>query len=261
MADGRLIALARLHGIETTLSDRGGSAQTVSARTLRLVLSALGVPAATDAEIAQAIADHERRQWRDVLPPVVVRRASQLPGRLAIRLPATLDSKNLRWRVQEEDGAEDERSFSPKELEPIETYRSGESVFTSRRLALEVNPAPGYHHLELFDGEERLARSVFIVCPDAAYQPEAISGSGRVWGPAAQLYAVRSSRNWGIGDFTDLRTMIGQWAARGAGTVGLNPLHALFPDNPRAREPLRSVESTVPQCPVYRRRSRRGPAR
>jgi len=238
MADERLTELARLHGIQTTYPECAGKDRAVSARTLRHVLAALGVPTtATDADVTEAITAHELRQWREVLPPVVVRRASQLPGRLQIRLPATLDSKSLRWRVQEEDGTEDERSFSPKELELIETYRSGKSVFTARRLALEVNPAPGYHHLELFNGEERLTRSTFIVCPDASYQPEAISGSGRVWGPAAQLYAVRSSRNWGIGDFTDLRTMIGQWAARGAGTVGLNPLHALFPDNPRRASP------------------------
>jgi 4-alpha-glucanotransferase len=54
----------------------------------------------------------------------------------------------------------------------------------------------------------------------------------RVWGIAVQLYAVRSARNWGIGDFGDLRDILEIAAQSGASAVGLNPLHALFLDDP-----------------------------
>jgi 4-alpha-glucanotransferase len=53
-----------------------------------------------------------------------------------------------------------------------------------------------------------------------------------VWGVAAQLYALRSSRNWGMGDFRDLLELIRHAAPLGCGIVGLNPLHALMPANP-----------------------------
>jgi 4-alpha-glucanotransferase len=66
----------------------------------------------------------------------------------------------------------------------------------------------------------------------------AFQGDGRrLWGLVLQLYAVRSARNWGIGDFRDLRDIIDIAACAGAAAVGLNPLHALFLDRPEHASP------------------------
>ena len=54
----------------------------------------------------------------------------------------------------------------------------------------------------------------------------------RCWLLAVQLYGVRSARNWGMGDFTDLEGLIELAHHLGADGVGLNPLHALFDDRP-----------------------------
>lgn len=61
--------------------------------------------------------------------------------------------------------------------------------------------------------------------------PDSVRASP-VWGINLQLYELRSSRNWGIGDFADLWAFCELAAGLGADFVGLNPLHAGFLSDP-----------------------------
>ncbi len=77
-------------------------------------------------------------------------------------------------------------------------------------------------------GDRELAQSHLIVCPNRAYLPENLARGGRTAGFNVALYGLRSDRNWGCGDFTDLCGLI-DWACNNVGFsfIGLNPLHAL----------------------------------
>jgi len=103
---------------------------------------------------------------------------------------------------------------------------------TRGELPLPQGLEPGYYDLELRvrtrDGEET-ATTLLIVYPAAVYQPSHLAGSRRVWGFNLPLYALTSDRNWGIGDFTDLREMLGLAGELGAAFIGVNPLHAPMP--------------------------------
>ena len=70
--------------------------------------------------------------------------------------------------------------------------------------------------------------------PIRAYQ----SDGRRYWVLTVQLYALRSRRNWGHGDFGDLARLIELAAPSGVAGIGLNPMHALFPDRAHAATPL-----------------------
>ncbi len=82
-----------------------------------------------------------------------------------------------------------------------------------------------------------------------AYLPPALA-QGRAWGFAVNLYALRSRRNWGIGDLTDLRDVVRFAAAAGADMVGVNPLHALHYVEPEAASPY-SPTSRYFNNPLY----------
>jgi 4-alpha-glucanotransferase len=69
------------------------------------------------------------------------------------------------------------------------------------------------------------------------FEPEWMAQQLRRWGIAVQLYGLRSRRNWGIGDFSDLKQLVQFAAQRGADFVGVNPLHALYAAEPRRYSP------------------------
>ena len=88
--------------------------------------------------------------------------------------------------------------------------------------------------------------------PGRCYQPEVLEQQ-RLWGFMTQLYGLRSERNWGIGDFTDLRKLIEIAARLGAAVVGVNPLHATqgSPYSPSSRHALNVLYIDVAAVPGY----------
>lgn len=96
---------------------------------------------------------------------------------------------------------------------------------------LRADLPTGYHTLRyLDDGHE----TKLIVSPGVCYLPQHL----RIWGWSAQLYALRSSGSWGIGDLADLR-QLGGWAARqfDAAILLVNPLQAALPILPQEPSP------------------------
>jgi 4-alpha-glucanotransferase len=89
----------------------------------------------------------------------------------------------------------------------------------------------GYHRLRYSDTE---AITRLIVTPRSCYLPSDL----RVWGLSAQLYALRSSHSWGMGDLANLRRLA-HWSARelSAGVLLVNPLQAALPILPQQPSP------------------------
>jgi (1->4)-alpha-D-glucan 1-alpha-D-glucosylmutase len=118
------------------------------------------------------------------------------------------------WRIQEEGG----------------TAREGRSAITSGASGASVElPAlpAGYHHLRV-EAEGRSGQATIIAAPSRCWEPPIMREGSRLWGTTTQVYSLRSSRNLGIGDYTDVADLATGTAELGASFLGLSPVHALF---------------------------------
>ena len=225
--------LADLCGISPDYHDIWGNRHTVSDLTRRRLLAAMHLP--VEGDLAALVLELENRDWLRPLAPAMVVKAQAEPQRIEVTLPAALLQRSFEWALTLENGECQNGGFIPADLEAVAERSVAGTSYQRRRLTLPLPLSTGYHRFELGGlGQEPeiRARMRLIVAPNECYQPPALREGRRIWGPAVQLYGLRSQRNWGIGDFTDLKMLLDLAAEAGAGIVGVNPLHALFPDQP-----------------------------
>jgi (1->4)-alpha-D-glucan 1-alpha-D-glucosylmutase len=242
--------LAVLHGIALEYHDVWGNAQRADDDTLRSVLRAMHVEAGSEADIAQALDDVAHIRSSRCLSPMIVRRSNTRPWRIPAYLNAEVAARPLAWRIApESQGAPVQ--FAAAQVtatsDPFTVHRRG---FVTCELELDAALPDGYHAIELMDGTHSLAAATLAVAPPRCHRPAQLQPGARRYGMAVQLYGVRSQRNFGIGDFTDLTTLVEQWGAAGADIVGVNPLHALFSKYPGHASPY-SPSSRLFQNVLY----------
>ncbi|GGQ11962.1 4-alpha-glucanotransferase [Shewanella litoralis] len=128
-----------------------------------------------------------------------------------------------------------------------EYYYGGQRYCQYRLVLDKPNLHLGYHHISLaFIGDSTRVNTLYgqiMLAPQTAYQGRLAAHSQaqkQLWGLNAQLYAMRSDEQWGIGDFGNLAELIDYAAHGGADFILLNPLHALDisqPENPSPYSP------------------------
>ena len=220
---GLLRELAAAHGVGTTFRGWDGVEHSVQDTTLRGVLAALGVPAGGSEEMQGSLHETRLAPWRRTLPPVVVVRQGQ-EAPVDVHVP---HGRQVHVWIEAEDGSRHEAAQRDNWEPPVDV----DGVLTGRATFTVPADLPlGWHSLQA-DADGVLTRCALVVTPRRLGTTAALADR-RNWGLTAQLYSVRSSRSWGIGDLADLADLATISGQEGAGFVLVNPLHAAEPRPP-----------------------------
>ncbi|WP_299168049.1 4-alpha-glucanotransferase [uncultured Arthrobacter sp.] len=219
-----LAQLAGQHQVGTTFKGWDGTPQTVSDATLTAVLTALGVPCADDDDVASSLRAAELAPWLRTLPPAVVVREGD-PTTVPVSVPT---GSTPSVRIVLEDGTE--RPLTVGSAQKQDVDGTSVSRFT---VEIPLDLPLGWHSLVVTDGSTE-TRCALVGTPRKLSTADRLT---RTWGLMAQLYSVRSRSSWGIGDLDDLARVSEISAAKGAGFVLINPLHAAQPKPPVEASP------------------------
>lgn len=231
--DDELERLAAAYGVATAYQDWADRSVPVAPAAVVAALAAMEVDASTPAAVHAALDQAEAARWQRLLPPTVVVRGGSGEVVLHASTVPTLT-------VELEGGDVLQVDASP---------RPGEHREDRTEWTVALPPLPlGWHRLRATAAAER-AECTLIVAPARLELP---AGLDRTWGWMAQLYSLRSAGSWDIGDYHDLRSVLEWSAARGAGAVLLNPVHAETPVCPLTVSPY-SPSSRRFRSPTYLR--------
>ncbi len=245
--DEKLQQLADRLGIATAYTDVGlktGSHQ-VSEDTVRFFAGVPGFKAADAGEVTRSLRALDTRRWQNVLEPVyVVLQKHKVFDAVVSEAEAEGDfSLTLTSR---QTGVKSDVSFVVLTL-PESRVVAGKKY---QKLEIEITSDV---EIGYYDAELTTAGGTFVtllaVAPDKCYRLPGLDEK-KLWGFSVQLYSLRSRRNWGIGDFTDLYDFVGMCGRCGADIIGLNPVNVLGHCFPEEASPYSSV-SRLFLNPIY----------
>lgn len=233
-----IIRLAKLVGIATSYVGMSRDYHEIEDDVLVAVLKALGIDASNDGAIEQSITTIQRERDTRIVPPTVLRVVGK-ESKVEVHGGA-LDVPEA--SIMLEDGGAYAGKIELEGGSDTVVEVDGGFVCTSY-LVLPADLPEGYHTLEVTVGGKTEIATV-ISAPEKIELLDDMK-EGSLWGWMSQLYSIRSSGSWGIGDYEDLKTLLVESKKKtGADFMLINPLHAA--------EPVPPIEPS-PYLPISRR--------
>ncbi|HEX7764014.1 MAG TPA: 4-alpha-glucanotransferase, partial [Cellvibrio sp.] len=223
-------------GIETEYHDAWGQQTQVPQAQQLALLAAQGFDIENEEHAREQLLERRAHFWQQLLAPVSVQ-LQQQPVIVELQLPLALANEPLSLQLICEDGRQQTTELVAVDGELQQVILLDDTEYHQYQLVTDWQLSPGYHHLSvLCPVNGRKYEQRLIITPGQCFQPPQFRQK-KQWGSAVQLYSLRSERNWGIGDFTDLKNLTGYLAQHGADFIGLNPVHALYPAMPESASP------------------------
>ncbi len=216
----------------------------VSDEQLRFFIENFGYGAKNDEEVQKSLERLEKRRWQQAMEVIYV---------------VTEDDKSFDIVLKEDEAKGDisvsyakegEKNFLALNVRFSEEDKlnEGRGSYVKLRGVVETALEPNYYDVKVKTSQGEY-KTLLAVAPNQCYALNK-KGKDKLFGFAVQLYSLKSRRNWGVGDFTDLENMIDVMADSGGDVIGLNPLNVLQHDYPETASPYASV-SRLFLNPIY----------
>ncbi|QTH64381.1 4-alpha-glucanotransferase [Psychrosphaera ytuae] len=238
MNESLIEQLVQARGIESQYTDAWGNQAIIDQASKEKILAAMGYPVTDEAALIEKVNEESNAAWLTVIEPANIVRIGEAKP-LLIKLPIDFVNDELTLVVKQQGTVIQKLNVTPIDHELIASVEVNDIEIQQYALDVSFDLEMGYYELSLVEEgqEEPLGEGRLIVAPQSCFKQKEIIAGQKLWGPSVQLYCVRSKTNWGVGDFSDLATLIEKVADRGADFVGLNPIHALYPNNGDACSP------------------------
>ena len=242
--------VAKIAGIATSFINAWNEKEEVKEENIRSLLEALDYDLSSKEALKKSV---NKINKRPILQAVkVVKQGKSI--NISLNIGKTARISELSWKLTTEDD-EVTQGYLEGQIVSDDRSKGGDLVFS-----LPGNIPLGYHSFELFRKSRRYPYQMkLIITPSVCYKQKTLLSGDKSWGPSIQLYTLKSSHNWGIGDFGDLKQLVSDIAIRGGDFIGLNPLHSLFinspkwisPYSPSSREWLNYLYIDVTSVPEF----------
>ncbi len=219
-----LCELAQFYSLEHTFHDGLGRFHQASVEAVVAVLRALGLGVKDNlTNCTELLKESKFNKISEIIEPVYVSSGDeQVNIELVLRAQ---ERKKIDCTLILETGEKKEWSINSDAM-----FVSSETIFENnsylwKKFSFKV--PLGYHTLLLKIGNQQ-KEAMIIASPSKVYQ----SGERKFWGIFAPLYALKSKRNFGIGDYKDLSSLMKWVESFGGDFVGTLPLYSIFLKGP-----------------------------
>lgn len=219
-------------------SDRDGLVEASDEALLRLI-SGMGYPIEHASQAAGILEQIETDLAAQRVQPITVAWIGTKAS-VAIHLPDR-PAATIKWTIDTEDGRTLNGSAKLADLRTVNrrTRTGTRAPFailplpgSTSRTPAEHQLGAGYHRLTITHGKDSF-ESLLLCAPKVSYQvpaDQSLAGQrgGKSLGLFCPTYSIRSERNQGIGDLTDLRNLAAWGSDHGADLISTLPLLSGF---------------------------------
>lgn len=211
---------------------------------LKYLIEDFGYAAKTEADIKKSVERIDKRRWQRAMEAIYV---------------FDKEHRVFDLVLKEEEFAGDIVVYCVKDgqrkknvlqvlFEKIEQKKEGHSVYLKLKAEIVDKLETGYYDLVVQTVANEY-HTQLAVAPMTCYALNK-ENKKKLFGFAIQLYSLKSKRNWGVGDFSDLALLVEKTAQDGGDVIGLNPLNVLLHDYPENASPYASI-SRLFLNPIY----------